>query len=477
MICAVITGPSKQHIEEQVALAQKHAALQEWRIDHFDAIDIGYLSSLRRKVTHPVIFTLRPKSQGGAFQGSEEERIAWLRKLFALEPDWVDLEFCTLAQTLAREHRNIRWILSYHNFKETPKNLETTLQSMQKIPAHLYKIATLCHTIADALFLLDLTKSTQMPLIPIPMGERFLPFRLMSALFSKQFSYAAAGEPLAPGQPTLLELVEQYRLHQERRATDLYALIGNPVSQSIGHRVHNSIFEERDHSALYVKIQAETTELPALLNWMKKGNIKGMSVTIPHKCAVMSFCNEITPDAQKIGAVNTLTYYEKNLFGANTDAPGALQALEETTTVSGKRVAILGAGGAARAIAYACKQAGGLVTIYNRTPQKAEELAKELDVSYAALPETPLDADIVINCTSSEMPIPGSAIPEKSVVMDIRPNHTVPHFLKEAEQKGCRTIPGTRMFAYQAALQYAKWFDHSIRQEDYLKAIDNAIHH
>jgi shikimate dehydrogenase len=202
--------------------------------------------------------------------------------------------------------------------------------------------------------------------------------------------------------------------------------------------------------------------------------IRGVSITIPFKTSVIPFLDELDALAGRIGSVNTIVNREGKLIGHNTDHFGALKALEEKVNLNGKKVILLGAGGAARAIAYGLKERECEVTIFNRSLERGAKLAKELGYPYQSLSalseieRSTRDADVLINATSvgmtphgGESPFPKRLLRKGMVVMDIvyRPLRT--KLLQDAEEQGCKTIDGLEMLAYQGAAQLEIWFGQS----------------
>jgi shikimate dehydrogenase len=193
-------------------------------------------------------------------------------------------------------------------------------------------------------------------------------------------------------------------------------------------------------------------------------NLKGVSVTIPHKVEIMDYLDDIEEVAQKIGAINTIVNQEGRLFGYNTDWNGAIKAMEEKIELKNKKTVLLGAGGAARAIAYGLKEKDTDLTILNRTVKKAEVLASELGYQYGDLERVEsMKPDILINTTSLGMYPQVDDTPVRKeflkgmLVFDIVYNPLKTRLIREAEQNGCATIIGLEMFINQAALQLELW--------------------
>ncbi len=246
-------------------------------------------------------------------------------------------------------------------------------------------------------------------------------------------------------------------------ATSLFGLIGNPVAQSLGPLMHNRAFAAIGYNAVYLAFKV--TDPDSAIKGIRALNFKGVSVTLPHKVAVMEYLDEVDETAARIGAVNTIVNRQGRLIGYNTDCPGALEALRAQTTIQSKSIALIGAGGAARAIGFGLVAAGGRVTILNRTTAKGEGLAADLQAEFSPLNDwQPNRYEILINTTpigmhpdTDAIPISKEALSEDMVVMDIIYNPIKTCLLKAAEAKNCRTINGVAMFVSQGAYQFELW--------------------
>lgn len=245
--------------------------------------------------------------------------------------------------------------------------------------------------------------------------------------------------------------------------TSLFGVIGNPVKHSLSPLMHNQAFAATDCNAVYLAFCVSNPG--AALKSIKALNVRGLSVTLPHKVAVMEYLDDIDQMAASIGAVNTIVHHNGKLTGYNTDCQGAIQALQTQTTIDGMAVAIIGAGGAARAIGFGLATVAGGLTILNRTRKSGERLAADLQAEFLPLDECqPNRYDILINASpvgmhphTAAMPIAKQALSKKMVVMDIVYNPLNTRLLEEAAAKGCRTISGLDMFVFQGALQFELW--------------------
>lgn len=258
--------------------------------------------------------------------------------------------------------------------------------------------------------------------------------------------------------------------------TKLCALIGNPVGHSLSPALHNAAFREMGLNYAYLAFKVE--DLAKAVAGIRALGIKGVSVTIPHKVQVMEYLDEIDATAREIGAINTILNIDGRLQGYNTDSSGALQALTDAgIAFAGKKILILGSGGAARAVAFglAAHSSIKLLTILGIIEDELKslqgDLAKkgELAISAELLSQSVLekvvsDADLVINCTPVGMHpevdrsvIPLGLLQKGQVVFDVVYNPLKTKLLREAKEAGCRVISGVEMFVNQAATQFELW--------------------
>lgn len=243
----------------------------------------------------------------------------------------------------------------------------------------------------------------------------------------------------------------------------LFAVFGNPVVHSLSPVMHNAAFAATGVNGVYAAIRVKDIRLAAA--GVRSLGLKGASITLPHKEAVMACLDYIDPTARRIKAVNTLLNADGSLKGFNTDCAGALQALAEKTTVSGRQIAVIGAGGAARAVAYGALSAGAKVCVFNRSREKGEALAAEMGTEFKPLDEFDAEhCEILVNTTPVGMtprteasPVSREALRPGLVVMDIVYHPLKTRLLREAEAAGCLTIDGLSMFVHQGARQFELW--------------------
>ncbi|MDY6792806.1 MAG: shikimate dehydrogenase [Thermodesulfobacteriota bacterium] len=245
--------------------------------------------------------------------------------------------------------------------------------------------------------------------------------------------------------------------------TSLYAVLGDPISHSLSPLMHNIAFSHANHNGVYVAFRVK--EIGKAISAIKVLDIKGAAITIPHKVSVMEFLDEIGHPAENIGAVNTIINRQGRMIGYNYDSIGAVTAIKEKTDIQNKAVAMLGAGGAARAVGYGIISEGGRLTILNRTKEKGEQLAADLGAEFRPVEDfKTVKCDILINATSLGMAPKFDCMPVKKehlhsdmIVMDIVYNPLRTRLLKVAQDMGCTTIDGVSMFVYQGASQFELW--------------------
>jgi shikimate dehydrogenase len=246
-------------------------------------------------------------------------------------------------------------------------------------------------------------------------------------------------------------------------STVLHGIMGNPVGHSLSPAMHNSAFAALDLNAVYVPFPVH--DVAAAMTGFRALGVRGVSVTIPHKQAVIPYLDSIEPLAARIGAVNTLDIANGRISGHNTDWLGANRALEEKMALPGKKIVLLGAGGSARAIGFGLLAAGAEIILASRTPERGRELARTLDCPWHPLAGIgDLAADCLVNATSVGMaphteasPVPARHLDRFAVVMDIVYAPLQTRLLREAQAAGCQVVNGLAMLLYQGVAQFELW--------------------
>jgi len=471
MLVSVIAEKTLADMKSQFDTIKAVTDAIELRLDYLTTIDYHALQSFRVEIDCPVIFTLRKSSQGGRYALSEQKRVLDIKKLLQLQPDYFDLESDMDPDSIAsikHEFPQANIILSYHNFEETPDNLSEILKHMRQQDCAIYKIVTFAQNSIDTLKMMHFVKrnSSDMKLVGHCMGEFGVASRICGPILGNYLHYANASTASpAPGSLDTQTLLDTYHFKNINRDTKMYALLGDPVEQSIGHQLHNQRFEKYHYNAVYLKLRLRQAELADFFKHIKGLPFKGFSVTMPLKEVIMDYMDVIEKDAQHIGAVNTVRIEKGHYFATNTDAPGALDAIEDKMRIRGKTVFIMGAGGAAKAIAYEAKKRGANLTIVNRGLEKAKALADKVsgyaynfetfkkvsDPAFDILINTLPQSQVVIEHFEDQL---DRCLSAETLVMDIvyHPKETA--LLKKAKTFNCQLVYGEDMFLRQAEYQF-----------------------
>ncbi len=478
MICVSLVAGNREQLVKDLEQAARVADLVEFRLDYMPGARPRQLVTLGPL---PAIFTCRRRADGGRCEGTESDRVALLQEAVDVGAAYVDVEM-DAAGALGRKSAT-KTIVSYHNFEETPENIDAIFARMSALRPDLVKVVTMAKSINDNLRLFHLLQEATLPTIAFAMGERGLVSRVLTRKFGGYLTFAALrrGAESAPGQLTAAELQSLYHYKQITADTAVYGVIGKPIAHSLSPHIHNAAFREVGLNAVYLPFLVD--DVVEFVRAFEAVPVSGYSVTIPHKVAVMDVLDEVDPVARDIGAVNTVVFAvrRRRLLGSNTDCSAAMSALVNAlggrrggeSPLAGKRVVLVGAGGAARAVAYGLTRAGAQVTILNRTLAKAEALAKELAAEWGGLDELAgAECDTLINTTSvgmhprvEESIVPAQALRPGMVVFDAVYNPMKTRLLAEAEQAQCVTVSGVDWFVEQAALQFETWTEQPAPRE------------
>ncbi len=532
---------------------QAGADLVELRIDPFfepgppSPAKLAAVVELVNRCPLPCIFTCRPVWEGGLYEGDEQSRLSIIEHAGLAEhpPAYLDIELAAYQRSanlrqkvhLVVDHPSAvrpqptQLILSSHDFQSRPADLTARLEAMTIAPAaRVQKIVWACPPgdLRDSLDLLKILHQRQKPTIALGMGETGLLTRVLAQKFGGHVSFCTLDDQqgTAPGQVSISTMRGLYGWNRINPATLVFGVIGWPVGHSMSPPIHNAGFASVGFDGVYLPMpispgyESFAGNLQALLAF-KELNFRGASVTIPHKENLIRFVKQrnhpgdfIEPLAEKIGAANTLVVRDDGTLAiSNTDYAAALDAVCDGLSISrhqlaGKRVAVLGAGGAARAIVAGFAHHGATVVVYNRTFDRARQLADEFDGQggkvVAARFEKLCDTccEVIINCTPVGMhpnvdasPLDMHELPQLrtnhhdpdqhadvsryddlevtetqseirnsrfeirncSVVFDTIYHPVQTRLLRDAAAKGCVTIPGVEMFVRQAVGQFELW--------------------
>ena len=471
MICVILgRGRHASLAEEWKEAAAAGAQLAELRVDC-----LRRDPDLKRLLTDrptPLVFTIRRAADGGLWRGNEEKRLKILREAIVAGVDYVDLEMDVADQV--RRFGKTKRIVSYHNLKSTPANLSEIAEDCAAKNADIVKVATMAHSLEDASVVLNVVANAKVPTIAIAMGEIGAFTRVLGAKYGAPHTYAGFNRDrtFAPGMPWFHDLRRDYAYDQIDANTEVYAVIGDPIEQSLSPAIHNAAFRELGLNKVLVPILVPAERLKESIAELAWIGIKGYSVTIPHKEAIVALLNKSDGAVERSGACNTMVIEEGQRVGYNTDYRAAMESLEEAlggvadegeaSPLLNKQVLLLGAGGVARAIAFGLSRRGAGVTVTNRHDERAGKLAEEVgcrSTTWSARASTM--CDILVNCTPVGMhpnvddtPMPPAGFRPGMVVMDTvyHPENTM--LLKLARERGCTTINGVDMFIRQASGQF-----------------------
>lgn len=473
MICVSLRAENGREFFSQMESARKSGAdLVELRADYLQ--DRGELDSILKSKTLPVLVTLRSVEEGGLFEGGDEELYSFLERAASGGADWIDVEWKRYRPFSSGQSKVV---LSWHEPKKTPQDLSEIHEKMVDVGADLVKIAVRVEGAEDFLRLLAFQKKVQGECVVVGMGEYGEPLRILYSRLGSKMTFASLekGGETAPGQLTISELIKEYRVRSIDSDTQLYGVIGNPVAHSRSPELFNQVFFHLHVNARYLRLPLDRPEL--FRKVLSALDVKGVSVTIPHKEALVSSMDEVAPEASEMGVVNTAVFQEGRLRGFNTDAPGAVEVIREAAVrrwshgLYGMKVLVLGAGGVARAIAWGVMREGARVTISNRTLERAKALAGDLRCDFLPWDQRG-DAfpQVVVNGTrlgmeGEESPFPRDRWREDMIVFDAVYTPRWTPFLQEAKAVGAETVDGVSFFLRQANLQCRHFLSRSIPME------------
>ena len=470
ILCTVIGRNRHKMIQAEIQEAAKRGAqMIEIRLDYLTkAPDFKRLLALK---PCPLIATVRRQEDGGRWTGTEAARQMLLRQAVVAGFDWVDLEL-DVADIIGR-FKNVKRIISHHNLREMPDDLEELYSRMCEKDADVVKIAVRAQKVTDNLRVLRLMENPPVPTIALCLGDLGFPSRILAAKLGAPFCYAAFNieRTLSLGIPHFGELKNSYFFEHINADTQVYGVIGDPIGHSLSPLIHNAAMNKLGINGVYIPFRVPRGELASFLKGFEVIPVRGYSVTIPHKETALALAKEKDATATVVGAANTLVRLDDGYAAYNTDYDAFRESLAagltasadgEATKLSGKGVLLLGAGGVARAVARVLQGEGSRITVANRSQERAQDLAEDLGCRFVAWEARHnVISDLLINCTPvgmhphvDEMPVHTSyLLPELAVVDTIyTPENTL--LIKEARSRGCPVVTGVEMFIRQAALQF-----------------------
>ena len=496
-ICVSICAETADELIGKIKRADKIADVIEVRFDCLsqDEIESARVLISKAEILKPLVATFRPREQGGQNHHSFDKRQEFWRK--ALNGNWfADVEDDVFNEAVDWNGR----IASVHRFDGVPANLVEIFQRLSLSAAVAVKIAVSVEDVSDAIPVWDLlepARAVGKQIIPIAMGETGKWTRILGLAHGAFMTYAALdpGTETAAGQLTAKDLIEVYRVKELDRETRVYGVIGDPVSGSLSPYIHNAAFAAASINAVFIPLQVK--DLDEFIRRMVRKesrevelNFGGFAVTMPHKQTIMRHLDDIEPAAEKIGAVNTVKIDGDRMTGYNTDAYGFIEPLKSKfSDLKGSRVAVLGAGGAARACIFALQQENADVTVFARDEERSAALGRDFGISSSGLSKIKdqsfkvlsNDFDIVVNATpmgmngpfADQTPLTAEQLEGVKFVFDIVTSAGDTPLIKEARKAGVSTISGEEMLLYQGAKQFEIWTGRSAPIEIMREALAN----
>lgn len=474
MICVGIARGRHRHvIAEHKFLADNGIRLVELRLDFVQGN--VQVKRLLRDRPCAAIATCRRPIDGGHWAGSEEARQLVLRTAIVEGVDYVDLEEDIASEV--RRYGTTKRIVSHHDFERTPADLGGLQRRLADLDADIVKIATMATHPSDNLRMLEMVSAAPVPTIGICMGDIGMPTRVLTGRCGAPFTYATFNEDrlLAPGQVGWRKMKEVYRYDAVTAATRVFGVVADPVAHSLSPVVHNAALAAAGIDAVYLPFRIPAEQFDEFVWEAGRWPLAGLSVTIPHKEAVLRHVTVRDELVERIGAANTVTFDGERIVGHNTDAAAAVESLDAAIAAQGseglvdvtevKSAIVLGAGGAARAVAFGLRQRRIDVTICSRTFERAKRVAAEVGckaVDWPARYKIPYDC--IVNATPvgmhplvNETPFEKQHLRPYMVVFDTVYNPENTLLVKEARASGCRIVTGVDMFVRQAAIQFRLW--------------------
>jgi len=444
-----------------------------------------------REVT--AIATCRRKQFGGRFEGALKAELDVLTKAAEAGCQIVDLEVESAEEASLRQFDQFRaglrtagaaLLVSFHDFTRT-KGLEHAAERIEAFRPDFVKVVSTARSLADNLAVLRLIEDRSLTahVVGIAMGEEGLVSRVLGPRAGAAFTFAASsnGAETAPGQVTAGTLRDLYRVEHLDQATRIFGVAGNPIAHSLSPLMHNTAFHRENVNAVLLPLKVRA--LADLLTLVRELPLSGVAVTMPLKQEVLPHLANMDPLTSRIGACNTLrTGADGKLYGFNTDVAGVVRPLEKRLRLKGARIAVLGAGGAARAAVFGLVEQGAEVFIVNRTHETAVALAKAAKAKPLKHEQFAKNRfDVLINTTPCGMagnkqllPIDESEL-NAGLVFDMVYNPLETPFLKLAKARGIPVISGLEMFVQQGARQFEIWTGKPAPEADMLRVVELAL--
>jgi 3-dehydroquinate dehydratase / shikimate dehydrogenase len=460
-LCATVTARTTAELRRRRDDAARTADVVELRLDGTHDIDVAGALADRKG---PVMVTCRPTREGGAFEGPEDRRLAILAEAARLGADYVDVEWDSAYSTVLSVRGGRGIVLSSHDYDGVPADLAGRWRAMRATGADIVKIAVTARALSDTLGLLDLNAAEpDGARILLAMGLPGVATRVLAARFGSCWTFVS--ESPAPGEISAARMVQEFRFGKTGPATRVFGVVGNPVGHSVSPVMHNAAFDETGEDAVYLPLEASSAS--DFRQFARALRVAGASVTAPFKLALAEGAAIDDRDpARVLSVVNTLKAVNGGWRGCNTDVAGFLAPLDARgVTLAGRRVVVVGTGGAARAVAFSAASRGARVTVHGRSRTRALEAAALASASAGrAFAPDPGSWDLLVNATPvgtypavADSPVPEAVLQGGGLVYDLVYKPVRTRLLADAAAAGCPTIGGLEMLVAQAARQFEWW--------------------
>lgn len=491
LICMTLTGKTLKEDLELIEKYRKYIDVVELRADHLDDDEKPHIKKFPSMAGLPCILTIRRKVDGGIYTDGEAARaVLFAKALSFVEADqeknfaYVDFEedFQVASLQDAALAYGVRIIRSMHAMNNPIGNLAQKLAKLKVTDYEIPKIAFMPESLDDVKHVFDeARKLKDSNHILLAMGPMGVATRILSAKIKNFLTFTSPQETISKvqnlGHIDPITLNDVYHFRSINEDTRVYGITGYPLLKTSSPELHNAGYQKHKMNAVYIPMPAPNFK--DVLNFADSIGVMGMSVTIPHKENVFNEVTDMEKTAKDIGACNTLVRTSEGHWkGYNTDAPGFEKSLLEflgEKNLAHKKVAIIGAGGASRAIAYAVKELKGKACIFNRTLARAQELADEYGFKAAKLGHESLEIlkkynDVIIQTTSVGMnstevsntdndPLHFYDFTGKEKILDIIYVPAVTPMMARASKAGCKVCNGYDMLRYQGYEQFRLFTD------------------
>jgi 3-dehydroquinate dehydratase/shikimate dehydrogenase len=481
-LCLCLTAKTLARDLEILEKYRRYADMAELRVDCLDPDERFLIRRFPGHAGMPVILTVRREIDGGKYIGGEGSRIRILSQGIAFaEADrrqnfaYVDLEDDLDVPSLDEAARTFgtRIIRSWHNFNGVGEDIAGKIRRLRRTGDELVKVAVMPQGSDDVLKAVRAARETRdVDKIMLCMGHYGTFTRILAEKLGSRISFSTAlneaDNPAAgPGQLDPRELAELYRFRKITADTPVFGVTGFPLTVSDSPRFFNTAFGIEETDAVYVPFPADS--VPALIDLAEELDVQGLSVTIPYKEKVLPYLSHRSPEVEMVRACNTLVSSPQGWSGYNTDTQGFADSLLEfigKKNLKGRKVTVLGAGGAARAVAAEIFRLGAKALILNRTLARARELAHPYKFLWGGLDREGVEtmtkySDIIIQTTPVGMkgnvnsdPLEMYDFSGKEMVMDLVYQPETTPFLGRARAAGCSVLNGYDMLIRQARYQY-----------------------